>query len=132
MILLLRDKYKKKEKTVLSYHTVSLFLGILIGVVIFLLLRKNHMHIKYSVFWLLLATAILLFGIFPRLSDKIASIAGVSYPPILIIVVGIGLILIKILTMDIERSKHDRDLRILTEKLAVFEGMKSQEDLKKI
>ena len=87
------------------------------------------MHIKYSVFWLLLAVAIVLIGIFPTLSDKIAGIVGISYSPVLIIVVGMGLILIKMLIMDIERSKHDRDLRILIEKLAVFEGIKSQEGL---
>jgi hypothetical protein len=36
---------------------------------------------------------------------------GVSYPPILAIVLGFGLLLLKILTMDLERSRQERLIR---------------------
>jgi hypothetical protein len=46
---------------------------------------------------------------------------GVSYPPILAVVVGLGLVLIKMLTMDVERSRQERKIRRLTQQLAILE-----------
>jgi len=63
-----------------------------------------------------------LFGAFPQLINHIAGVFGVNYPPVLFIVVGIALILIKMLTMDIDRSEQERRLRILTQRLALYEA----------
>ncbi len=47
---------------------------------------------------------------------------GVSYPPILAIVLGFGMLLIKILTMDVERSRQERRIRRLAQRLAMLEA----------
>jgi len=40
----------------------------------------------------------------------------------LLIVVGIGLILIKMLTLDLKRSEQERKIRALTQRLAILES----------
>lgn len=111
----------------ISYNLTSLILGLVIAGVIILLVRKDRLHTRYSLWWLMIALGSIVLGAFPRLIDRIAAIFGVHYPPVLLIVAGIGLILIKMLTMDIDRSEQERKLRILVQRLAVFEGEKPEE-----
>jgi len=106
----------------ISYNLTSLTIGIVVAGVILLLVRKDLIHSRYSLWWLLMALGIVVFGCFPRLVDKIGGKLGVHYGPILLIVVGMALILIKMLTMDIERSSQERRLRLLTQRLAILEG----------
>ena len=108
----------------ISYNLTSLALGIVVAGVILMLVRKDRMHTRYSIWWLLMAFAIALFGCFPRLIDKIAVKFGVHYGPVLLIVVGMALILVKMLTMDIERSEQERRLRLLTQRMDILEGEK--------
>ncbi|MGH8042594.1 MAG: DUF2304 domain-containing protein, partial [Rudaea sp.] len=46
---------------------------------------------------------------------------GIHYPPVLPIILGIGMILVRMLKMDIDRSRSERQLRRLTQKLAILE-----------
>jgi hypothetical protein len=107
-----------------SYHLTSLIIGLLISGVLFYLVRKDRMHIRYSIWWIFVATATAILGSFPWLTDYIAGMLGIAYPPILLSIIAIGFLLIKILTMDIERSEQERKIRILSEKLAILEGEK--------
>ena len=43
-------------------------------------------------------------------------------PPVLLIVVTLCLIVVKLLTMDIERTAHETRLRILTQRMAAYEA----------
>jgi hypothetical protein len=109
----------------ISYNLTSLAIGVIAAGIILLLVRKDLMHSRYSIWWLLMAAGIAVFGCFPQLVDKIASKVGVHYGPVLLIVVGMALILIKMLTMDVERSDQERRLRLLTQRLAILEGERS-------
>jgi len=99
-----------------------LAIGLAIAFTILWLVRRDLIHTRYSIWWLVVAGASALFGGFPALVDGVASKLGVTYPPILLVIVGMGLLLIKMLTMDVERSDQERRLRILTQRLAVLEG----------
>lgn len=112
----------------ISYNLTSLVIGLVVAGIILLLVRKDLMHTRYSIWWLLMALAIAVLGCFPRLIDGISAKFGVHYGPILIIVVGMVLILLKMLTMDIERSGQERRLRLLTQRLAILEGEKGASD----
>ena len=107
-----------------SYHLTSLIIGLIVSGVLFYLIRKDRLHIRYSLWWILVATATAILGTFPWLIDYIASRLGIAYPPIFLAIIAIGFLLVKMLTMDIERSEHERKLRILSERLAVLEGEK--------
>ena len=73
-----------------------------------------------------MATAIL--GSLPWIVDFVSTKLGIAYPPILLMIVGMGFLLVKMLTMDIERSEHERKIRILSERLAILEGESDRED----
>ncbi len=106
----------------LSYRVTSLILGLMIAGVILILIRKRRLYIVYSLWWLFIALSSIVFGAFPGLIDKVSAGLGIHYPPILLVVGGMGLMLIKMLTMDIERSEQERKIRILAEQLAILKG----------
>ncbi|MDO9111143.1 MAG: DUF2304 domain-containing protein [Desulfatirhabdiaceae bacterium] len=106
----------------LSAHLTSLGIGIAIALAILILVRKNHMMVSHAIWWLMVALASITFGAFPWLIDRIGVVLGIHYPPILLMVIGLGLILIKMLTMDLKRSDQERNIRALTQRLAILES----------
>ena len=100
----------------------SFGIGIGIALAILVLVRKNHLMISHAVWWLTVAAASMTFGFYPRLIDRIGNVLGIHYPPTLLIVIGMGLILIKMLTMDLKRSEQERKIRALTQRLAILES----------
>lgn len=97
------------------------FIGVLLAGAILYLVRRDHLHGSYALWWLAVAVVILLLGVFPPVIDWLGSVTGIYYPPVLPIIVGIGMILIRMLKMDIDRSQQERQLRRLTQKLAILE-----------
>lgn len=100
----------------------SLGIGVAIAFAILFLVRKNHMMVSHAIWWLMVAAASMAFGACPGLIDRIGELLGIHYPPILLIIIGLGLILIKMLTMDLQRSEHERKIRALTQRLAIVES----------
>lgn len=97
-------------------------IGLLIAGMILFLVRRGHLHGTYALWWLGVSVAILLMSLFPQIVNQIAYRLGISYPPILPVLIGIGLLLIKILTMDIERSRQELRLRRLTQRLGILDA----------
>jgi hypothetical protein len=106
----------------ITYQITSMAIGIAIAVVILFLVRRDHLHGPYAIWWIGAAVTIGFLGFFPRLFDYLAVYLGVRYPPILAIVLGLGLLLVKILTMDLERSRQERLIRRLAQRLAILEA----------
>lgn len=96
-------------------------IGLAIAVIILILIRSDTLHVRHSIWWLIIAAGSVFFGFFPNAMDWIGVMLGVYYPPILFLTLGLSMVLIKILTMDIERSRQERDLRRLTQRMAIFE-----------
>ncbi len=105
----------------ISYHLTSAILGIAFAAIVILLVRRDHLRIRYSVWWLFIAAVALLLGLFPGLVDRLGGLLGVAYPPTLLLVLGIAALLIKMLYMDIEHSRLERNLRRLTQRIAMYE-----------
>jgi hypothetical protein len=105
----------------ISYHLTSAILGIAFATIVILLVRRDHLRIRYSVWWLFIAAVALLLGLFPGLVDRLGGLLGVAYPPTLLLVLGIAALLIKMLYMDIEHSRLERNLRRLTQRIAIYE-----------
>lgn len=106
----------------ISYSITSAIIGGTIGLSILYLIRQDRLRAPYAVWWMIVALAVILLGLFPQLVDLIASRLGVHYPPILVVIVALGLLLLKILTMDIERTKQEQQLRRLTQRIALLEA----------
>ncbi|MBE9546126.1 MAG: DUF2304 domain-containing protein [Proteobacteria bacterium] len=118
-------------KHLFPYQWTTAIIGIVIAFIILLLIRRDLLHVKRSLWWIGIAALIVVMGFFPTTIDKFGILLGVNYPPVLILTLGIGFILIKILSMDLERSRQERTLRRLTQRMAILEGMLSEVNGKK-
>src|SRR4030043_2118958 len=110
----------------LSYQWTTAIIGLMIAAVIFFLIRRDILHVKRSLWWIGIAVLIVVMGFFPLQIAQFGVLLGVNYPPILFLTVGIGFVLIKILSMDMERSRQERMLRRLNQKIAMLQGFQKE------
>ncbi len=103
------------------YKIITAMIGIVTGIIILYLVRRDKLSVNYSLWWGGMAGALILFGLVPSLIDIIGRKIGIYYPPILIVIIAICLIFIKLLFMDIHRSRHEQQIRVLTQRLALYE-----------
>lgn len=113
-------------KPLFPYQWTTAIIGVIIAIVILFLIRRDILHIKRSLWWIGIAVVIIVMGFFPLTIAQFGLLLGVNYPPVLILTVGMGFILIKILSMDLERSRQERMLRRLTQKIAILENYKKE------
>jgi hypothetical protein len=105
-----------------------LIIGAFLSLTILYLVRKGKMHGPYATWWLLVATCAIILSIFPQLMDWVASHLGVTYPPSLIMVLAISMILLRMLTMDMALTRKEQKIRRLTQKVAMLEDKINQQD----
>lgn len=96
-------------------------LGLGLAVAIMWLLRRDHLHVAHGLFWLLVAGLAALLGVWPGLIDRLAVIAGISYPPALLFLSAAIVLLIKALHTDMLNTRLERDVRRLNQRLALLE-----------
>jgi hypothetical protein len=108
---------------IITYQWITAALGVVIAGSILYLVRRDHLHGPYAVWWLLVALLTTVLGVWPQLVDTLGYALGVAYPPVLLLVLAQGMMLVKILTMDIERSKQERRLRRLAQHMAILESL---------
>ena len=77
-----------------------------------------------------LAAASLVFGFFPRVIDWLGEALGVAYPPVLALVGGIAVLLVKVLLQDLENTRQERQIRRLAQRLAIYEADKAPPESK--
>ncbi len=120
---------KLTRPAIMTYQMTSMVIGLLLAGVILWLVRRDHLHGPYAVWWIGSAVTVTLLGFFPRLFDVLAGYLGVGYPPMLAMLLGFALLLIKILTMDLERSRQERRIRRLAQQVALLEARGPLPDL---
>ncbi|WP_440221810.1 DUF2304 domain-containing protein [Dokdonella sp. MW10] len=96
-------------------------LGVALAGTILYLVRRDHLHGPFAAWWLIVATATLALGVFPSLVLWLGRVTGISYAPVLPIIIGLSLVLLRLLKLDIDRSRQERQMRRLTQKLAILE-----------
>lgn len=112
----------------MTYQMTSMAIGLALAVVILWLVRRDHLHGPYAVWWIGAATTVSVLGFFPNLFDIVADYLGVSYPPVLALVLGFAMLTVKILTMDVARSRQERQIRRLAQQLAMLEALQPAPD----
>lgn len=105
----------------ISYQWTSAIIALVIAWKIVFLIRRDVLHTRYAYWWFFVAGLVLIAGVFPKLIDIVAGKLGIHYPPILVVVVGVGLMLVKMLTMDLDHSRQERKIRRLVQRLAILE-----------
>lgn len=96
-------------------------LGLLIAGTILYLVRRDHLHGAYAVWWLLVAAGVLAFGFYPRIVDRLSGLFGVHYPPMLLVLLVLAALLLKLVYVDIDASRRERRLRRAIQRLAIVE-----------
>jgi hypothetical protein len=105
-----------------SYHLVVLVLGIGLAIGILYLVRRDHIYIRQAAFWITIAFVSFLFGIWPYLIDTLGAALGIAYPPTLLLLVAILVLVVKALLGDIAFTQVRRDMRRLNQRIAMLEG----------
>jgi len=104
----------------ISYRIVTTALGLILFALIFLLVRKGRLQEKFAVMWFLIGLLIALLGIFPTLVDRVGRVLGIGYPPVLLLVMGAGILLLQNLHLFICASRNEARLRELSQEVAVL------------
>jgi hypothetical protein len=105
----------------LNAQITAAILGIGLAGAIFFLVRRDHLHGPFAAWWLMVAAATLALGMFPSLVIWLGQLTGINYAPVLPIIIGLSLVLLRLLKLDIDRSRQERQVRRLTQKLAILE-----------
>ena len=111
----------------LTYQWTSAGMGFVIACAIIYMVRHDYLRTGYALWWVSTAVAIAVCSLCPQLIDVVGVRLGMAYPPVLLVIVGMGLLLVKMLTMDIDRSRQERKLRRLVQKIAILEGRQGSE-----
>ncbi|GJM05911.1 MAG: hypothetical protein DHS20C09_19070 [marine bacterium B5-7] len=98
-----------------------LIIGSILSISILYLVRKGKMHGPYATWWLMVAISAILLSIFPNSVDWVAAKVGITYPPTLLLVLSVSMILVRMLTMDMALTQKERKIRRLTQKMAILE-----------
>jgi hypothetical protein len=114
-----------------TYQIAVLFMGVGLAVGILYLVRRDHIYIRQGLFWIFIAFFSLVFGIWPYLIDLLGGALGVAYPPTLLLLVAIIVLILKALIGDMALTKVRRDLRRLNQRMALLEAQDGAADSKK-
>jgi len=103
-----------------NYFTASV--GLVLVALILYLVRRDHLSAGYTIGWFLIAVGMCILGLFPAITDWVGKTLDVHYPPILLVILACCFTLMKLLFMDIDRSRRDKKIRSLTQRLALYEA----------
>jgi hypothetical protein len=104
-----------------DYHLTVLVIGFGLAYGILYLVRRDHLYIRQGVFWIGIALLSLALAIWPYLIDTLGGALGIAYPPTLLFLVAIVVLVVKALLGDIALTKVRRDLRRLNQRIALLE-----------
>lgn len=104
-----------------SLQLTAALLGLGLAFVIVVLVRRDHLHLSHGVFWIAIAAAAALLGVWPRAIDSIAAWVGVAYSPTLLLLIAVMVLLLKALYSDMLATRFERQIRRLNQRLAMLE-----------
>lgn len=105
-----------------SAHLTAAVIALVFSAILLVLLRRDHIYIRQAIFWLLIASAVLLFGLAPDMVDWVGAQLGIGYPPIILALVAILILLVKGLEADLAMTRMERRIRRLSQRLAIMDG----------
>jgi hypothetical protein len=112
-----------------SLQITTAILGFGLAAVILLLLRRDHLYLTHGLFWFIVAGLAMLLGLWPGLIDRVAAMAGISYPPALLFLGAAMVLIVKALHTDIVNTRIERQVRRLNQRLAIYEIGKVSADV---
>ena len=106
--------------TSLPHLTAAVFAAVF-AVILLMLLRRDQIYVRQAFFWVMVTASVLLFGLAPGMLDAIGQKLGIAYPPIVIVLLGVLVLLVKALAADIALTRMERRLRRLAQRVAILD-----------
>lgn len=105
----------------MTTNTLILALGLTVPflVVIVRLVRRRKLRAKYSFLWLIVGCTVLVLSFIPGVMEWLASLAGIHYPPAMLFLGAIMLLLFLAVHFSWELSRLEDRTRTLIEELAL-------------
>jgi hypothetical protein len=88
---------------------------------VLLSLRRAHIRVEYSVSWLAAGVAILILSRWESLLVFLAQVAGVTYPPAVLLGITMGVFLVVLYRMSMILSELKDNNIALAQKVAILE-----------
>ena len=104
-----------------TYQVFSSTVAVAFFLAVFWLIRRDSILVGAAFRWFIIAILALVLGIYPKISDFLAGLLGIAYPPILPIIIACLLLLLKALFVDIQLSKLKLKQDRATQKMAILE-----------
>lgn len=82
--------------------------------------RKHLLHERQAVLWLALAIVILVFSLSPNVLNAVGHFLGVEYPPTLMLVLGLLVVLLLTLSNAVRVYTLETNLKRLTQEVALL------------
>ena len=101
---------------------VSAFIGVVISCLILYLVRRDQLLTRDGLRWIIVAVGILMIGFVPGIVGFFGEQLGISYPPIIVVLLALGVILVKLLYGDIQRARMKVDIERLVQKVGMLEA----------
>ncbi|MDH0846484.1 DUF2304 domain-containing protein [Delftia lacustris] len=111
-----------------SLQVTTTFMGIGLAALILYLIRRDHLYLMHGLFWVVVAVAAVVLGVWPGMINRLAAVLGISYPPAMLLLLASIVLLIKALHADMVNTRIERDVRRLNQRLAMLEA--DAEDLR--
>lgn len=89
-------------------------------------IRRSKVQIEDSIFWVVLAAALLIVAIFPGLATTISGLLGFQAPSNLVFVVVIAVLMYKLFALSTEVSSLKHRLNELAQEEALLSGQKDR------
>ena len=105
----------------MGYPLSAALLGLSLASLIIYLLRRDYLYLRDATFWLVTAMISVLFALFPAMVDWFGSLAGVAYPPALILALVCTVLTVKSLLADISQTQLRREVRRLNQRIALID-----------
>jgi hypothetical protein len=96
--------------------------GIVAGSAILYLIRRDHLAVHHGAWWITAGFSMLGLGLFPPLVNGFAKLIGVTYAPIVAVLIAFVALLIKTLLSDIDASKGEVERHRLVQRIALLEA----------
>ena len=111
-----------------DFHLVAALIGFGLAAGILYLVRRDHLYLRDGLFWIVVASASLVMGVWPGVIDVVGGWVGIAYPPAFLFIVAILVLLVRSLVADIATTRLRRDLRRLNQRMAMYEADTSGKD----
>ena len=92
-------------------------------------LRKSQLQVMDTVFWIVLATILIVLSIFPQIAYWIANILEIQSPVNFIFLFIIFMLMIRNFLLTIKVSQLEDKLKTLVEELAIRENASRKKDV---